>query len=86
MTHTRKRLYLIPVLLFSMMAPLLWAQDSGKTVIKRGIVNDDMYAAGRIVDIQADVRGDVVVAGQEVSIDKSVPEPLTRLLGTVVDV
>lgn len=72
MTHTRKLLYLIPVLLFSVMAPVLCAADAGKTVIKRGIVNDDMYVAGRIVDIQADVRGDVVAAGQDVSIDKSV--------------
>ncbi len=27
MTHSRKRLYLIPVLLFAMMAPVLWAAD-----------------------------------------------------------
>ena len=72
MTHTRKLLYLTPVLLFSTMASVLWAEEPGKTVIKRGIINDDMYAAGRIVDIQADVRGDVVVAGQDVSIHQSV--------------
>ncbi|MFW2437852.1 MAG: hypothetical protein ACN4GR_00605 [Arenicellales bacterium] len=66
------KLYLIPVLLFSFAASVLWAQESGKTVILRGIVEEDLYAAGRIVDIQAEVWGDAVVAGQDVSIEQFV--------------
>ena len=62
---------MIAVLLFSFAASVLWAQEVGETVILRGIADDDLYAAGRIVDIQAEVRGDVVVAGQDVSIDQS---------------
>lgn len=73
MKITNNKLYLmIPVLLFSFTASVLWAQEVGETVILRGIVDDDLYAAGRIVDIQAEVRGDVVAAGQDVSIDQSV--------------
>jgi len=73
MKITNIKLYLmIPVLLSSFAASVLWAQEAGETVILRGIVDDDLYAAGRIVDIQAEVRGDVVVAGQDVSIEQSV--------------
>ena len=72
MKTTSKTLYLIPVLFFSMLSPVLWAQETGETVIKRGIVEDDLYIAGKLVDIQAEVRGDVVVAGQNVTIDKLV--------------
>ena len=37
--------------------------ESGETVTKRGAVNDDYYAAGGTVDINAIISGDVVVAG-----------------------
>jgi len=67
-----KRYLMIPLLLLSFGASVLWAQQAGETVILRGVVEEDLYAAGRVVDIQADVRGDVVVAGQDVSIDHSV--------------
>ena len=71
MKITNKKFYLmIAVLLFSFAASVLWAQEVGETVILRGIVDDDLYAAGRIVDIQAEVRGDVVVA--EVDLDEQV--------------
>jgi len=72
MKITSNKLSLIIVLLFSMSASVLWAQEAGDTVIMRGIVDDDLYVAGRMVDIQAEVKGDVVAAGQDVSIDQSV--------------
>jgi len=61
------------VLLFMVaVAPLLLAQEAGEVVIKRGTVEDDMYAAGRRVEVMADVQGDVVAAGKFVSIDQVV--------------
>jgi hypothetical protein len=72
MKTTKKNLYLIFVLLLSISASLLWAHEAGETVIKRGIIDDDLYVAGRTVDIQAEARGDVVAAGQAINIDQSV--------------
>ena len=37
MKITSHKLYLIPVLLFSITASVLWAQEAGETIIKRGI-------------------------------------------------
>jgi len=37
--------------------------QSGETVTQRGIVNDDLYAAGGTVDLVAVVSGDVAAAG-----------------------
>jgi cytoskeletal protein CcmA (bactofilin family) len=48
------------------------AQDTGETVVKRGAVNDDLYAFGRTVDIDAQVRGDVIAAGGDVSVGRMV--------------
>jgi cytoskeletal protein CcmA (bactofilin family) len=42
--------------------------ESGETVTKRGNVEDDYYAAGASVDIDAVVSGDVVTAGGELYI------------------
>ena len=39
--------------------------DAGETVTKRGNIDDDYYAAGGVVDIDAEVAGDVIVAGGE---------------------
>jgi cytoskeletal protein CcmA (bactofilin family) len=43
-------------------------QDTGDLVVKRGSYGDDLYAAGRSVDIDATVNGDVVAAGGDVSL------------------
>lgn len=86
MKNTNIRIYLvIPLLLFSFGVSVLWAQEAGETVILRGIIEEDLYAAGRVVDIQAEVRGDVVVAGQDVSIDQSVQDDVIAA-GEIVDI
>lgn len=59
-------------LLFMVSAGPLLAQDAGEVVIKRGTIEDDVYAAGRRVEVVAHVQGDVVAAGQYVSIDQVV--------------
>lgn len=43
--------------------PSMSASETGETVSKRGTVNDDYYAAGGTVDIDADIVGDLVVSG-----------------------
>ena len=42
--------------------------QSGETVTKRGVVDDDFYAAGEAVDVDAVVSGDVVAAGGDLFI------------------
>jgi len=42
--------------------------ESAETVTKRGTVNEDYYAAGGIVDIDAKIAGDVVASGGELII------------------
>ncbi len=51
---------------------LLIAQEAEEVVIKRGTIEDDIYVAGRSVDVQAQVQGDVTAAGKRVSIDELV--------------
>lgn len=42
--------------------------EAGEAVTKRGTINDDYYAAGGTVNIDADIVGDLVVSGGEVFI------------------
>jgi cytoskeletal protein CcmA (bactofilin family) len=44
------------------------AQDAGEEVIKRGVINEDVYAAGESVTVDANVTGDVLAAGGEVTV------------------
>ena len=48
------------------------AQEFGNTVTKRGVVEDNLFAAGEHVSVNAEVAGDVVAFGREVSVDESV--------------
>ena len=44
------------------------AQDAGQEVVKRGVINEDVYAAGESVTVDANVTGDVLAAGGEVTV------------------
>ncbi len=48
------------------------AQQAGRTVVLREPRNDDVYLAGRGVEVLADVTGDVVAAGRRVEIAAAV--------------
>ena len=54
-----KQMNIIKILSLSLMLifslPSIAAPEAGETVIKRGIVNDDYYAAGATVDIDANI-------------------------------
>lgn len=68
-----RRKHRLAVLLVAAVTSMpLAAQDFGEVVVKRGLIDDDLYVAGRSVDVQAQVKGDVVAAGQRISIDQLV--------------
>ncbi|MGB5261857.1 MAG: polymer-forming cytoskeletal protein [Gammaproteobacteria bacterium] len=62
----------IPLFIMASGGAVLFAQDAGEIVVKRGTIEEDMYVAGRSVDVAAQVQGDVTVAGQRVNIDQLV--------------
>ena len=57
--------------------------ESGETVTKRGTVDDDYYAAGGTVDINALVTGDVVVAGGDLFIGHTIEGDVIAAGGTI---
>ena len=61
-----KALFLILTLTFPLLSFSM--PQSGETVTQRGAVNDDFYAAGGTVDIDAIISGDVVAAGGDLFI------------------
>ncbi len=56
---------------------VLAESNAGERVTKRGQIDDDYYAAGGVVDIDAVVNGDVIVAGGELLIGH-------RIMGDVI--
>lgn len=48
------------------------APDTGETVTKRGTVNDDYYAMGGTLDIDADFAGDVLACGGDLYIGRRI--------------
>ena len=63
--------------------PSFSAQDTGETVTKRETINDDYYAAGGTVDIDADIGGDLVVSGGELFIGRRIQGDVTAAGGSV---
>lgn len=57
--------------------------DADETVSKRGVVDDDYYAAGGVIDIDAEVSGDVVVAGGELFIGRRIEGDVMAAGGAV---
>ena len=57
--------------------------DSGEVVTKRGTVNDDYYAAGGTVNIDADIAGDVVVSGGDLFIGHKIQADVMAAGGSI---
>ena len=78
---------IIKMLSFGLMLILPFASfsssDTGETVIQHGTVNDDYYAAGGTVNIDADVVGDLVVSGGELFIGHRIQGDLMAAGGSV---
>lgn len=58
-------------------------QDSGDIIDRRGNVNDDYYAAGGTVTIDANVNGDVIAAGGTVTVGNRIQQDVMAFGGTV---
>ncbi len=67
---------LFPLLSFAM-------PESGETITRRGVINDDYYAAGGTVDINAIISGDAVVAGGDLFIGHHVKGDVMLAGGSV---
>ena len=77
------RFLLIPLLIFTVLPALSHAQEVGELVIKRGVVDDDLYLAGGQVDLYATVNGDVVVAGGQLNLEGDIKADVTAAGGSI---
>ncbi|MFQ5899296.1 MAG: hypothetical protein ACE5JN_13780 [Candidatus Methylomirabilia bacterium] len=59
------------------------AQEAGKTIVKRGVITEDLYVAGVRLDILAEVDGDVIAAGGRASIGQLVKGDVLVIAGDV---
>lgn len=59
------------------------SSSAGDTVVERGSIDDDYYAAGGVIDIDASVAGDVIVAGGEIYIGHLVEGDVIAAGGTL---
>lgn len=57
--------------------------QAGKTVLKRGQINEDLYVAGGRVDVFAEIDGDVIAAGGRVAVDSQVSGDVIAVGGSV---
>ena len=76
-------LFLLLVFTATIAPALAHAQAAGEVVIKRGVVDDDIYMAGAQVDLYATVKGDVVVAGGQLNLEGVIEEDLLAAGGTL---
>lgn len=74
-------LFIFAILCISLVGATI--QEGGDIVDRRGTVNDDYYAAGGTVTIDADVRGDVIAAGGTVLVGNRVQQDVMVAGGTV---
>lgn len=70
-------------LMFIFPFPCFSSPDTGETVTRLGIVNDDYYAAGGTVKIDADISGDVVVSGGDLFIGHRIQGDVVAAGGTI---
>ena len=61
----------------------LSAPKVGETVTKRGAINDDYYAAGGSVDIDAEIAGDVVASGGDLFIAHHIQDDVMAAGGSI---
>ena len=86
-----QRIFLLLVLMITVLPVLSHAQEVAEVIIKRGMVDDDLYMAGAQVDLYATVNGDVVVAGGQLNLEGDIKADVIAaggsisLRGSVVD-
>jgi len=70
-------LTLLTVLLVIPSAALAFELQTGDEIYITETVNDDTYAAGGIVQVEADINGDLVIGGGQVTVNGNVSQDLT---------
>lgn len=75
--------FLLLVLASTILPAVSHAQATGEVLIKRGVVDDDIYMAGAQVDLYATVKGDVVVAGGQLNLEGVIEQDLLAAAGTI---
>ena len=63
--------------------PVGFSQESGEMLVKRGDINEDTYLAGAQVNVNATVKGDVIVAGGRILVEGSVSNDLMAAGGNI---
>ena len=62
-------LFVLAIFIIALPSSLVFANEVGERVVKRGVIDDDIYLAGGEVELAAKVKGDVVAAGGELDLD-----------------
>jgi cytoskeletal protein CcmA (bactofilin family) len=78
-----QRIFSLLVVMATLLPVLSHAQQAGEVVIKRGMVDDDLYLAGAQVDLYASVNGDVVIAGGQLNLEGDIGADVTAAGGTI---
>ncbi len=82
-----RRSSIIKALSFSLMLIFPFSsfsmQEADETVTKRGTINDDYYAVGGTIDIDADITGDVLACGGDLSIGRHIQSDVMACGGSV---
>ena len=81
--HAKALLLLFTLITLTIPLTAISMPESGETVSKRGSIEDDFYAAGGTVDINAVVAGDVVAAGGDLFIGHRIEGDVIAAGGTV---
>jgi len=78
-----QRIFSLLVVMTALLPVLSHAQQVGEVVIKRGMVDDDLYLAGAQVDLYANVNGDVVIAGGQLNLEGDISADVTAAGGSI---
>jgi len=77
------RIFSLLILMTTFLPVLSHAQQVGEVVIKRGVVDDDLYLAGAQVDLYATVNGDAVIAGGQLNIEADIKADVIAAGGSI---
>lgn len=77
------RIILLLGLALLLPVPVAAVSDSGDSIVERGPIDDDYYAAGGTIDIDAVVAEDVIVAGGEIEVGHQIGGDLIAAGGSL---
>lgn len=77
------RIFFLLLIITTFVPVLSNAQQLGEVVIKRGVVDDDLYLAGAQVDLYATVNGDAVIAGGQLNLEGDINADVIAAGGSI---